>query len=154
MSAQVTAITFEVEAEVALGETVHVLGDAGLGCFEPTESIQLHTTPDDFPRWKTAQPLAFASGHPVKYRYAIFAGGELQLWEPISEDRTMVPRGAEMQVTDVFGRSDRDGVDDVEGVKREERQGLLKDEVLKLLKRFVVVASSLPVKIGTVQMHE
>ena len=61
-------IEFRVTAKVRLGETIHLLGDAALGYFEPTESIQLSTTPDSYPVWRTTQALNFAPGHTLKYR--------------------------------------------------------------------------------------
>jgi hypothetical protein len=61
-------IEFRVTAKVRLGETIHLLGDAALGYFEPTESVQLSTTPDSYPVWRTTQALNFAPGHTLKYR--------------------------------------------------------------------------------------
>jgi hypothetical protein len=79
-------------------------------------------------------------------RYAVFSGGELQLWEPISEDRTVVPKGPEMSLTDSFGM-----LEDTEGAAgeaKEEGGAGLPVDALEQFERFVVVSHVLPVLIG------
>ena len=80
-------------------------------------------------------------------RYAVFSGGELQLWEPISEDRTVVPKGPEMSLTDSFGM-----LEDTEGAAgeaKEEGAAGLPVDALEQFERFHVVSHVLPVLIGT-----
>lgn len=60
-------LTFRVEAEVNLGETVAVAGDhMALGSFY--QAVQLITTPDTYPIWTNRYPITVPMGLRLRYK--------------------------------------------------------------------------------------
>ena len=118
-------LTFRVEAEVNLGETVAVAGDhMALGSFY--QAVQLITTPDTYPIWTNRYPITVPMGLRLRYkcvlhspsmpvrlhtltawflrlcRYAVFTGGHLAYWENIGGDRSVAPTGPTCEIEDTF----------------------------------------------------
>ena len=50
-------VRFRVAVNTELGDTVHILGDQELGCWDKNKSVVLVTTPASYPIWQTSRPL-------------------------------------------------------------------------------------------------
>jgi len=97
-----TSVTFTVRAETALGQTIRITGDnKSLGQFRPKFGLELVTTPDEYPVWRTPRPVTLPTGVLLSYKYLVFSGGCFESWEDIDvQARKMVPEGGEMVVED------------------------------------------------------
>jgi hypothetical protein len=98
-------VSFSVHAEIKYGEKVHLSGDTfSLGGFKPSQSVELVTTPEEYPIWRTPKKIVLLTNKPVEYRYAIFSGGNFSAWEPLQcRSRRVVPHTSTMDIIDVFG---------------------------------------------------
>lgn len=47
------------------------------------QAIPLHTTPSDYPIWRTLKPILIPRNTMHTYQYAVFNGGTIQSWEDI-----------------------------------------------------------------------
>ena len=82
-----------------------------LGDYDAEQAVQLYTTPEDYPVWKTLRPVVVPRGTAIRYKYIIMSGGRPSYWEGIEGERTVVPTSSRMTIEDTFGRHD-DGDDD------------------------------------------
>ena len=73
-------VRFRVAVNTELGDTVHILGDQELGCWDKNKSVVLVTTPASYPIWQTPRPLRLQKGVRLRYRYAIYNAGKFQNW--------------------------------------------------------------------------
>ena len=73
-------VRFRVAVNTELGDTVHILGDQELGCWDKNKSVVLVTTPASYPIWQTSRPLRLQKGVRLRYRYAIYNAGKFQNW--------------------------------------------------------------------------
>ncbi|DAZ96236.1 TPA: hypothetical protein N0F65_012598 [Lagenidium giganteum] len=104
-----TRVHLRVKVNTRLGETVHCSGSSLImGQFNPSESMTLVTTPEEYPYWSTVKPLILPRGVPHQYMYALFSGGVFSSWEPADHDRVIIPEGREMTVVESFGVCDKD----------------------------------------------
>ena len=46
--------------------------------------MALVTTPEDYPVWRTKQPILIPRGAAYMYQFAVFNGGKFQRWEETS----------------------------------------------------------------------
>lgn len=69
-----------------------MVGDGPLGRWDNLQSIELYTTPEDYPIWYTKAPVVFGSHVPVRYKYCAFAGGKLRYYEPVESERVFTPQ--------------------------------------------------------------
>uniref|UniRef100_A0A7S2RRW3 CBM20 domain-containing protein n=2 Tax=Mucochytrium quahogii TaxID=96639 RepID=A0A7S2RRW3_9STRA len=99
-----TQVTFKVVAPVQYGETLHVVGDVpALGSGDLKYAVPLVTTPEMFPAWFSQHAIPLASGRTIRYRYAIFSGGNFSRWEGREEPRTvLVSKGVSQVVEDTL----------------------------------------------------
>jgi len=100
-----TRVTFKVEAELEVGQNVRLTGDTwSLGGFSPNRGLDLVTTPEEFPVWRTSRPVNLPKGIPLAYKYVVMSGGQFSGWEPISAHaRIVTPDGPELTIIDRFG---------------------------------------------------
>ncbi|KAF0683072.1 Aste57867_24852 [Aphanomyces stellatus] len=106
-----TRVHLRVRAETRMGEELHCSGASyTMGQYNPSESIELVTSPTDYPIWRTVKPLILPRGIVHKYIYAVFSGGVFANWEPIDCDREIVPQGRDMTISEDFGVYDAQSV--------------------------------------------
>ncbi|RQM28440.1 hypothetical protein B5M09_009791 [Aphanomyces astaci] len=102
-----TRVHLRVRAETRFGEELHCSGASyTMGQYNPSESIELVTSPDEYPVWRTVKPLILPRGIVHKYMYAVFSGGVFAHWEPIDCDRQVVPQGRDMTISEDYGTFD------------------------------------------------
>lgn len=110
-SGMYTRVHLRVKAPCRLGENVHCAGSSFvMGHFNPSESMALTTTPEEYPYWTTVKPMILPCGVPHKYMYALFSGGSFSTWEPIDSERVLVPEGREMVVVEDYGTYEPDSI--------------------------------------------
>ncbi|KDO20092.1 hypothetical protein SPRG_14631 [Saprolegnia parasitica CBS 223.65] len=106
-----TRVHLRVRAETRIGEELHCSGASyTMGQYNPSESIELVTTPEEYPIWRTSKPLILPRGIAHRYMYALFLGGAFSKWEQIDQDRVIVPEGREMTIAEDFGTYDPNSV--------------------------------------------
>ncbi|OQR97433.1 trehalose-phosphatase [Thraustotheca clavata] len=106
-----TRVHLRVRAETRIGEELHCSGASyTMGQYNPSESIELVTTPEEYPIWRTSKPLILPRGIAHRYMYALFLGGAFSKWEQIDQDRIIVPEGREMTIAEDFGTYDPNSV--------------------------------------------
>ena len=59
-----------------------------MGRNQPNRALSLVTTPEDYPVWRTFQPIVVPRGVTHTYQYALFDGGRMRRWEDL-EPRTV-----------------------------------------------------------------
>ncbi|CAK4086637.1 unnamed protein product [Aphanomyces euteiches] len=106
-----TRLHLRVRAETRLGEELHCSGASyTMGQYNPSESIELVTSPEEYPIWRTVKPLILPRGIVHKYMYAVFSGGAFARWEPIDCDREVIPQGRDMTISEDYGVYDPQSV--------------------------------------------
>ena len=75
-----------------------------MGRNQPTRALKLVTTPEEYPVWRTLQPIVVPRGVVHTYQYAIFDGGKIRRWEDISP-RTVNASQPEVTLRDEYGVS-------------------------------------------------
>ncbi|KAH9146478.1 hypothetical protein LEN26_004955, partial [Aphanomyces euteiches] len=106
-----TRLQLRVRAETRLGEELHCSGASyTMGQYNPSESIELVTSPEEYPIWRTVKPLILPRGIVHKYMYAVFSGGAFARWEPIDCDREVIPQGRDMTISEDYGVYDPQSV--------------------------------------------
>ncbi|ETV90852.1 trehalose-phosphatase [Aphanomyces invadans] len=106
-----TRVHLRVRAETRFGEELHCSGASyTMGQYKPSESIELVTSPEEYPVWRTVKPLILPRGIAHKYMYAVFSGGMFANWEPIDCDRHVVPQGRDMTISEDYGTFDLNSV--------------------------------------------
>ena len=55
-------VRFRAAVNTQLGDTVRILGDQELGCWDKGDAVVLVTTPASYPIWQTAKPLRLQKG--------------------------------------------------------------------------------------------
>ena len=101
-----TRVTFVVHAETGIGESLRLTGDVwSLGGFRPDRALELVTTPDTYPLWRTPRPVLLPTGRVTEYKYVLFKNKTtFDKWEPIqAHSRKLVPKGSVQKVEDQFG---------------------------------------------------
>jgi len=129
-----TKLHLRVEARTAPGQTVLVSDTAGTG----HESLELVTTPSEWPTWRTAKPVIVARDARHAYRYSLKGGAAGVEPEP-GAGRSVLADRAEMTRTDVFGRVDPQDAARP-GISR-------KASMLPPTHRVVIVCYHLPVRV-------
>lgn len=85
-------LTFRVKCETERGQVVAISGDtSGLGFFRKSLAVQLVTTPEEYPYWKTSTPIVVPSHHIVNYKFCIVEGGTFHSYESIEANRSITP---------------------------------------------------------------
>ncbi|OQR87329.1 trehalose-phosphatase [Achlya hypogyna] len=106
-----TRVHLRVRAETRIGEELHCSGASyTMGQYNPSESIELVTTPEEYPIWRTSKPLILPRGIAHRYMYALFLGGTFSKWENIDQDRVIVPEGREMTIAEDYDTYDPNSV--------------------------------------------
>lgn len=109
-------MTFVVHAETGIGESLRITGDVwSLGGFRPDRGLELVTTPDTYPEWRTPRPVLLPTGRVTEYKYVLFKNKTtFDKWEPIqAHSRKLIPKGSVMKVQDSFGVYDESQADDL-----------------------------------------
>lgn len=55
-----------------------------------TQAISLVTSPEEYPVWRTVEPLVVPKGTQMFYNYVVFEGGTYRCWEAASEHRSCI----------------------------------------------------------------
>jgi hypothetical protein len=98
---------FYVVAQTEFGQSVYVSGPGSTfvnGNYKPSKAIPLHTTPTDYPVWKTNKPILIPRGLVHTYQYAVFNGQTIQAWEDIPA-RTVNCNNEVVKVEDEYNLS-------------------------------------------------
>eukprot|EP00638_Chattonella_subsalsa_P000169 CAMPEP_0117747192 /NCGR_PEP_ID=MMETSP0947-20121206/8366_1 /TAXON_ID=44440 /ORGANISM="Chattonella subsalsa, Strain CCMP2191" /LENGTH=1015 /DNA_ID=CAMNT_0005564601 /DNA_START=124 /DNA_END=3171 /DNA_ORIENTATION=+ len=76
-----------------------------MGKYNPSEAVELTTTPDEYPIWKTERPLIVPRKPGLKhtYLYCLHEGGKFKEWEFEGAQRFVVCESAKMEVWDSYG---------------------------------------------------
>ncbi|CAM9434619.1 unnamed protein product [Laminaria digitata] len=78
-------LNLTVECPTEFGQTVHVSGSSFLaGVSNPSLLVEMVTTPEEYPLWRTPQPIIVQRNRPHKYIYSLFEGGKFKKWEESS----------------------------------------------------------------------
>ncbi|CBJ31301.1 Trehalose 6-phosphate synthase, family GT20 / Trehalose 6-phosphate phosphatase [Ectocarpus siliculosus] len=78
-------LNLTVECPTEFGQTVHVSGSSFLaGVSNPSLLVEMVTTPEEYPLWRTPQPIIVQRNQPHKYIYSLFEGGKFKKWEESS----------------------------------------------------------------------
>ncbi|CAM9322431.1 unnamed protein product [Pylaiella littoralis] len=78
-------LNLTVECPTEFGQTVHVSGSSFLaGVSNPSLLVEMVTTPEEYPIWRTPQPVIVQRNQPHKYIYSLFEGGKFKKWEESS----------------------------------------------------------------------
>ncbi|CAM9312632.1 unnamed protein product [Phaeothamnion confervicola] len=86
-----TRLALKVVCQTGNGQTVHVSGSSLLvGRHDPTMSIEMVTTPQEYPVWRTAKPVIVPRDQPHQYQYSLFEGGRFKKWEPLKKPRSVL----------------------------------------------------------------
>eukprot|EP00904_Undaria_pinnatifida_P011972 jgi/Undpi1/7905/HiC_scaffold_24.g10377.m1 len=68
-------LNLTVECPTEFGQTVHVSGSSFLaGVSNPSLLVEMVTTPEEYPLWRTPQPIIVQRNRPHKYIYGLFEG--------------------------------------------------------------------------------
>ncbi|CAM9720797.1 unnamed protein product [Discosporangium mesarthrocarpum] len=93
-----------VTCHTDFGQTVRVSGSSLLaGVYDPTVALEMVTTPEEYPRWRTKKPIIVPRNFPHKYMYALFEGGKFLKWEGLSRPRKLVCDAPYVRQDDAFG---------------------------------------------------
>ena len=96
-------LTFRVKCEASHGQVVAICGDtSGLGFFRKSSAVQLVTTPEDYPYWKTVAPIVVPSHHNINYKYCIIEGGSFHSYEVLEGNRSVTPQELDIIIEDDF----------------------------------------------------
>lgn len=100
MEGSYTKVTFKVHADTEFGQTLRLSGSTrALGADEISESVELYTTPEQYPMWTTLEPLIIPRGQTSTYRYCIYEGAAFRGWETIAVGgRQLSTQGVAMTV--------------------------------------------------------
>ena len=72
MSSQFSIVRLRVKAATEYGQVVHVSGSSfTMGNFSTSEAMPLVTTPEEYPYWRTSQPLVIPRGVPQVRRSCV-----------------------------------------------------------------------------------
>ena len=97
-------VSFEVTVGVPVpGCVVAVVGDhPALGCWDPAKSVPLFASPNlgGGPQVHTSTPVSVPSYAAVQYKYVVLSHGQLQRWEDIQGNRSLVPDRPDVTVRD------------------------------------------------------
>eukprot|EP00752_Nemacystus_decipiens_P011628 g10323.t1 len=78
-------LNLTVECPTEFGQTVHVSGCSFLASVSnPALLVEMVTTPEEYPLWRTPQPIIVQRNQPHKYIYSLFEGGKFKKWEESS----------------------------------------------------------------------
>jgi len=106
MDGSYCCVYLSVRAETKFGQTLCVAGSSiAMGKFNPAEAVELTTSPETYPIWKTSRPLILprAQGARHTYLYLLNEAGKFKEWEFEGGLRFLVCTGARLDVQDVYG---------------------------------------------------
>lgn len=85
------------------GQAIHVSGSSLLaGQADPSAALEMVTTPEEYPMWRTRKPVIVPRDAPHTYAYAIFQGGKFKRWESLDKPRVVLCSTPSTVVEDVF----------------------------------------------------
>lgn len=95
--------TFTVQCNTHFGEEVRVVGNCDkLGQWDPAEALEMKWT--DGHTW-VATTTGIPTDKLVEFKYVLMSGGKVKKWEPLMQNRTVMPHPG-MFLVNVFGSID------------------------------------------------
>ncbi|KAG5184819.1 trehalose 6-phosphate phosphatase [Tribonema minus] len=92
-----------VTCATEFGQTVHVSGSSFMvGKQDPSAALEMVTTPEEYPVWRTRKPIIVPRNEVHTYMYALFEGGKFNKWETLSTPRRLRCTVPLVRVHDTF----------------------------------------------------
>lgn len=92
--------TFTVQCNTHFGEEVRVVGSCDkLGQWDPAQGLEMKWT--DGHTW-VATTTGIPTDKPIEFKYVLMKEGEIKKWEPLGQNRTVMPH-AGMFLVNIFG---------------------------------------------------
>jgi trehalose 6-phosphate synthase/phosphatase len=60
-----------------------------IGKQDPSAALEMVTTPQEYPVWRTRKPIIVPRNEPHTYMYALFEGGKFKKWESLGAPRKL-----------------------------------------------------------------
>ena len=73
-----------------------------IGKQDPSAALEMVTTPEEWPVWRTRKPIIVPRNEPHNYMYALFEGNHFKKWETLGAPRKLRCTAPLERVHDVF----------------------------------------------------
>jgi trehalose 6-phosphate synthase/phosphatase len=147
-------VHFRVRSLTRYGESIGIGGSCSeLGNFSSNKVVQLVTTPETYPVWRTLKPVVIPRDEVLQYSYCLIEAGKVKLFEK-REKRLLFPKDFEVEAADECPVESliETPVEDLEMSltaklrKRAESRGEEHEE-LTHFKRIILICYHLPIEI-------